>query len=269
MRIGLRFPSALWRHRDLWWRLTVREVIGRYRGSVLGWSWSFLTPLLMLGVYTFVFSEIFQARWGSLDDAGPLGFAINLFAGMIAFSLFGESANKAPELILNNSSYVTKLVFPLEILAAVNVAGAGFHALTSLIVLAVFKLLAVHSIPLTFLWLPFVWLPLLTGCLALSWLLSALGVFLRDVGQVVNVATSMLMFMSAVFYPLSSLPPRWQPILSINPLVLIIEQTRRVTVAGLSPSLAYVLVGTILGLAACEISYRSFERARRGFADVL
>ena len=267
--MALSFPSALWRNRELWWRLTVREVIGRYRGSMLGWGWSFLTPLLMLGVYTFVFSEIFQARWGNLDDAGPLGFAINLFAGMIAFNVFGESANKAPELILNNSSYVTKLVFPLEILAAVNVAGASFHALTSLVVLAIFKLLAVHSIPLTLFWLPLVWLPLLTGCLALSWLLSALGVFLRDVGQVVNVATSMLMFMSAVFYPLSSLPPRWQPILAINPLVLIIEQTRRVAVAGLTPSITYVLLGSVIGLAACEISYRSFQRARRGFADVL
>jgi len=265
----MRFPTALWRHRDLWWRLTAREVIGRYRGSVLGWSWSFLTPLLMLGVYTFVFSEIFQTRWGTLDDAGPLGFAINLFAGMIAFNLFGESANKAPELILNNSNYVTKLVFPLEILAAVNVASASFHALTSLVILAGFQLLAVNSIPLTFLWLPLVWLPLLTGCLALSWLLSALGVFLRDVGQVVSVATSMLMFLSAVFYPLNSLPQRLQPVLAINPLVLIIEQTRRVAVDGLSPSASYIVLGSVLGLAACEMSYRSFQLARRGFADVL
>ncbi|MEB3332493.1 MAG: ABC transporter permease [Synechococcaceae cyanobacterium] len=266
----LTFPKSLWQRRELWWNLSRREVSGRYRGSVLGWSWSFLTPLLMLAVYTFVFSEVFQSRWepGS-GNTGTLEFAINLFAGLIAFNLFSECANKAPTLILSNSNYVTKVVFPLEILAAVTVAAASFHAFTSVLILALFQLLGQGSIPLTIVFLPLIWLPLLLGCLGLTWLLAALGVFLRDISQVVGVAVSMLMFLSAVFYPVTALPERWRPLLSLNPLVRIIEQTRRVCVNGLLPQPLYLLVGMGMGLLVCELGYRSFQKSRRAFADVM
>ena len=271
----LSFPQALWRQRELWWQLSKREVQGRYRGSMLGWGWSLITPLLMLAVYTFVFSQVFKARWGDLQQSGPLVFAINLFAGLIVFSLFAETANQSPSLMLNNSNLVTKVIFPLEILPAVTVAAALFHALTSLVVLVGFQIVngvaasGGTGIQTTLLWLPLVWLPLLGGCLALGWLLSALGVYLRDLGQMIGVAVNLLMFLSAVFYPLSSLPARWQPLLQLNPLVLVIEQTRRVAVNGLPPSLGYLMGGCGLVLVACELSYRAFQKARRGFADVL
>ncbi len=265
----LRFPSALWRHRELWWRLTEREVLGRYRGSLLGVTWSFLNPLAMLAVYTFIFSQVFRARWGNLDNSGTMGFAVNLFTGLIVFNLFAECANRAPTTILINPNYVKKVIFPLEILPAVTVGCAVFHALTSLGVLALFKLVGQRQIPIESLWLPIVWLPLLLGCLALSWLLSALGVFLRDLGQIITVLVSMLMFISPIFFPLSALPSRWQPLLALNPLAGIIEQTRKVLVAGESPNLAYIIITTLLSLVLCEASFRSFEKAKKAFADVL
>ena len=275
-RFGLlRFPRTLWLQRELWWKLSRREVQGRYRGSMLGWGWSFITPLLMLAVYTFVFSQVFQARWGDLGESGPLVFAINLFAGLIVFNVFAETASQSPALILNNANLVTKVVFPLEVLPAVSVAAALFHALTSWIVLVGFQLIngllagSGLGLPATLFWLPLVWLPLLSGCLALGWILAALGVYLRDLGQVIGVAVNLLMFLSAVFYPLSSLPERWQPLLQLNPLVLVIEQTRRVAVAGQMPSLLYVGGGSLLGLVLCELGFRAFQKARRGFADVL
>jgi lipopolysaccharide transport system permease protein len=278
--LGLRFPAALWRQRELWRQLSQREVQGRYRGSMLGWGWSLITPLMTLAVYTFVFSQVFQARWGDLQQSGPLVFAINLFAGLIVFNLFSETASQAPGLMLANVNLVTKVIFPLEILPAVTVAVALFHALTSLVVLVGFQLLndllsapvdglVSLPIPITLLWLPLVWLPMISGCLALSWLLSALGVYLRDLGQVIGVVVNLLMFLSAVFYPLSALPPQWQPLLQLNPIVLVIEQTRRVAVSGQPPSLGYLAWGALLGLLACEIAFRSFQKARRGFADVL
>ena len=263
------FLRSLQQHQTLLWRLTQREVAGRYRGSLLGWGWSLLNPLLMLGVYTFVFSTVFKARWPDLQEAGSLGFAINLFAGLIVFNLFAECVGKAPTLILSQPSYVTKVVFPLELLSAVAVGAAGFHACTSLVVLAGFELIATGSIPATALWLPVVWLPLALGCLALCWLLSALGVFLRDLPQLVNVGLSVLMFLSAVFYPISALPERWQPLLLTNPLVLVIEQTRRVLVRGEGPGLSYLLAGIPLAWIACELGFRLFQKARRGFADVI
>jgi lipopolysaccharide transport system permease protein len=232
-------------------------------------AWGFLNPLAMLAVYTFVFSQVFKARWGNLEDSGPIGFAVNLFAGLIVFNFFAECANRAPGMVLANPNYVKKVIFPLEILAGVIVGGAFFNALTSLIVLAIFELVGFRHIPLTALWLPLVWLPLLTGCLALTWLLGALGVFLRDVGQIVAVMVSMLMFLSPIFFPLSALPARWQPILVMNPLAPVIEQTRRVLVDGSQPSLSYLIMATILTTIICEASFRSFQKAKRAFADVL
>ena len=261
--------SALTRNPTILWRLTEREVASRYRGSLLGWGWTLLNPLLMLAVYTFVFSTVFKARWPDLQEAGPIGFAINLFAGLIVYNLFAECISKAPTLVLSQPSYVTKVIFPLELLSAVAVGAATFHACTSLVVLGLFELIAQGSIPITALWLPVVWLPLLLGSLGLCWLLSALGVYLRDLPQLVNVGLSVLMFLSAIFYPVSALPDRWQPVLSLNPLVLVIEQTRGILVAGQRPSLFYLALGLPLSVVLCEMCFRLFQKARRGFADVM
>lgn len=265
----LRFPRNVWCHRELWWRLTEREILGRYRGSILGMAWSFITPLAMLAVYTFIFSQVFNARWGGLEQTGPLGFAINLFAGLIVFNLFSECAMRAPSLIVSNPNYVKKVVFPLEILSCVAVGNALFHILTSLCILIVFELIAFQSIPLTLFWLPLVWLPLTLGSLACSWLLSAAGVFLRDIGQLIGVGINMLMFLSPIFFPLSALPERWQPLLRINPLAQVIEQTRRVAVQGVNPDLTYLLFGILITLLACELSFRGFQKSKKAFADVL
>ena len=263
------FPAYFWRHRELWLRLTEREVVGRYRGSILGNAWMFITPLAMLGVYTFIFSQVFKARWGDLEQAGPLGFAINLFAGLIVFNIFSECAIRAPSLIVNNPNYVKKVVFPLEISSCVSVGSACFHAFTSLSILLAFELIAFQFIPTTILWLPLVWLPLILGCLACSWILSAAGVFLRDVSQVIAVGINMLMFLSPIFFPLSALPERWQPLLRANPLAQVIEQTRKVAVQGVNPDFGYLIAGTLMTLLSCELCFRIFGKSKGAFADVL
>ena len=268
-QVRFQFPDAIWRNRELWWRLTEREVLGRYRGSIIGIGWSFITPLAMLAVYTFVFSQVFKARWGGLEQAGPMGFAINLFAGLIVFNLFSECANRAPSLIIANQNYVKKVIFPLEVLGSVAVGSASFHAGTSLIILIVFELVAFRQLPITLLWLPLVWLPLLLGSLTCTWILSAAGVFIRDIGQLIGVALNMLMFLSPIFFPVSALPARWQPLLALNPLALVIEQTRKVAVEGKNPDFGYLAIGTLITAIACELSYRAFQKSKGAFADVI
>ena len=163
----------------------------------------------------------------------------------------------------------TKVVFPLPILSAVTVCAALFHAGTSLVILLLFEVISGHGIPLSIFALPLTWLPGIAGFLSLSWILSALGVFLRDLDQVMGVCTNLLMFLSAVFYPLSALPQQWQPVLRLNPLVVLIEQTRLSCIEGQTPSAMYVLGGLVLTTACCEISFRAFQKASKGFADVL
>jgi len=264
------FCRSIWRNRQLWWRLSEREVLGRYRGSVLGIGWSFLQPLMMLAVYTFIFSEVFESRWGRTSaEHSSLTFAINLFSGLIVFNFFSECAIKAPSLVISNPNYVKKVIFPLDILAPVSIGSAGFHAVSSLTILAIFEFVAFRGIPTTALWLPLVWIPLILGCLALSWLLGSLGVFLRDIGQLISVFVNMLMFLSPIFFPLSALPTAWRPWLGLNPLAAVIEQTRSVLIEGQAPSILYLLIGSGSGILACEFAHRFFERSKKAFADVL
>lgn len=271
MRTHTNFATALFRHKSLIAQMTRRDIAGRYKGSALGWSWTLITPLLMLSVYTLVFSQVFQSRWQTTgsEPASPFTFAINLFAGLITFSLFADCVNRAPSLIVSNPSYVKKVIFPIHIMAAVNTLSSLFQACTSITVLLIFELLVYGRLPTTLPLLPVVWLPLILVCLGISWILSALGVYLRDIGQMVSVLVSMLMFLSAVFYPASALPESWQPWLALNPLIGFLEQTRRVAVSGMAPDWTWLTVALILSAIFCELSFRSFSKAKRGFADVL
>ena len=169
----------IWRSRDLIWQMTKREVIGRYRGSVLGLFWSFFNPVLMLIIYTFVFSVVFKARWGTGGES-RFEFALILFAGLIVYNLFAECLTRAPALIVGNVNYVKKVVFPLEILPLVVMVAALFHSIVSLSVLLIFFVLASASLHWTIVFAPLVILPLLLTTIGLSWILASLGVFLRD-----------------------------------------------------------------------------------------
>ena len=246
-----------------------KEINGRYRGSLLGRSWTLINPVIMLTVYTFVFSTVFKARWQDLEELGPLGFAVNIFSGLIVFSIFAECVNAAPSKIIENSNFVKRVVFPLEILSAVTLTSAIFHAFTSLIALGIFEFLSLGHLPWTFVLIPMCWLPLLLSCLSLGWLFSAAGVYFRDISQLTVPLVNMMMFLSAVFYPISALPENWQWILRLNPVAITIEQTRRVAIQGELPGRAWILVGTAGSLILCQISFNLFQRAKRGFADVI
>jgi len=261
----------LGQQRNLIWQLSLRDIQSRYRGSSLGMIWAVLQPLLMLAVYAMVFTQIFKAKWGTSvgGDGSQLDFALQLFAGLICFAIFSDCMIRAPGLITSNPSYVTKVVFPLEALGVAAVAGAVFQASTSLVVLLLFELFGKGRAPLTLVLTPVVWIPLVLSCLALTWLGSALGVYLRDLGQLMGVAVNLLMYLTPIFYPISAAPSLLQHLLLLNPLTLVVQQTRSVAVDGMMPSWQYLLIGSLVGLLACELGLRVFVKAKRGFADVL
>ncbi|MBK7452588.1 MAG: ABC transporter permease [Anaerolineales bacterium] len=261
--------KSLWGNRQLIWQMTRREIDGRYRGSMIGLAWSFITPILMLLVYTFVFSVVFKARWNVGGDESKTDFAIILFAGMIVFNLFAEIINRAPGLVTTNVNYVKKVVFPLEILPGVALGSALFHSLISLFVLLLAQFILNRSLPWTIIFFPLVLLPLIFFCMGIAWLLSAIGVFIRDVGQVTGLLTTILMFMSAVFYPLSALPEEYQFWLGLNPLVLIITESRKVLILGESPDWITLVVASFVSLAIAFAGFWWFQKVRKGFADVI
>jgi lipopolysaccharide transport system permease protein len=261
---------SLWRNRQLIVQMAKREVIGRYKGSAMGLAWSFLNPVFMLVVYTFVFSEIFKSRWGGIggNDSKTL-FAVVLFVGIIVLNLFSEVINRAPGLILANVNYVKKVIFPIEILPVIVMGAALFHSVISLgVLLAAFALFNGY-LHWTAIFLPFVLLPLVMLTTGLAWMLASLGVFLRDVGQTIVIITTALMFLSPIFYPISAVPESFRPFIMANPLTFIIEQARDVLVWGHLPNWmglgVYTLVATVIAWAG----YAWFQKTRKGFADVL
>ena len=236
--------TSPWRHRDLIPQMVRREVIGRYRGSVMGLLWSFLNPVLMLAVFTFVFSVIFKARWGVDGAESKADFALILFVGMIIHGVFAECVNRAPSLILGNVNFVKKVIFPLEILPWVAMGATLFHALVSVVVWAVFFLAVNGYLPWTIVFLPLVALPLVLLTMGFAWFLAATGVFLRDVAQTTGIFTTVLLFLSPIFYPVSALPEGYRGLLHLNPLTFLIEQAREVMVWGRVPDLLGLLLFT-------------------------
>ena len=260
--------ASLWRHRSLISVLIQREVIGRYRGSMLGILWSFFNPVFMLVIYTFVFSVVFKARWNAGSDS-KTEFALVLFAGLIIFNLFSECINRAPGLVTANANYVKKVVFPLEILPWVSLGSALFHFVISLGVwlLAYAVLFGVpHA---TVLLMPLVLLPLVLLIMGLSWILASLSVYLRDVAQFILMVTTVLMFLTPIFYPVSALPENYRHFLLLNPLTPAVEMTRDILFWGKLPDLAMLaLYGAATLLLAC-LGFAWFQKTRKGFADVL
>ena len=262
--------KSLWKNHQLISQMTKREVIGRYKGSTMGLAWSFFNPVFMLVVYTFVFSEIFKSRWGGNGgDESKTQFAVLLFVGMIVFTLFSEVLNRAPVLILSNINYVKKVVFPLEILPVISMGAALFHSLISVGVLLAAFVLFNGYLHWTVILVPLVFLPLVFLALGLSWILASLGVFLRDVGQTIGIVTSVLMFLSPVFYPISAVPERFRPFIMANPLTFIIEQAREVLVWGHMPDWAGLGVYTLAATVIAWGGFAWFQKTRKGFADVL
>lgn len=249
-----------------------REIAGRYRGSVFGLLWSLLTPLFMLGVYTFVFGSIFQSRWNGADGQevqGTGAFAIVLFAGLIVFQLFSEVVGRAPTLVTGNVSYVKKIVFPLEVLPVVAVGSALFHAAVSLAVLFFFMIVLLGHVPAMALLVPVVLAPFLVLLLGLGWFLAAAGVYFRDIGQFLGPLLTALMFLSPIFFPATSLPDWLEGWHLANPLAVPVEQVRQVAIFGQWPDWdllgLYALVAAILAV----LGYGFFQATRKGFADVL
>lgn len=262
--------ASFWRNRSLIYALSKREVVGRYRGSYFGIIWSFINPLLMLIVYTFVFGMIFKARWNSQNDS-KTEFALVLFAGLLVFNLFSECITKAPTLILSNVNYVKKVVFPLEILPWVSLYSALFHGAISLMVWLIGYTTFFGLPHITIFYLPLIIFPFCLVVMGFSWVLASLGVYLRDIGQLIGIAVIAMMFLSPVFYPIDSLSDGYRHLLLVNPLTIPIEQARNFLFWGISPdvNLELIIVYWAAALAVVCFGFFWFQKTRKGFADVL
>lgn len=265
----LKLGWVLFKRRSLISQLAHRESFAKYKHSVLGVVWSFVTPLCLLAVYTFVFSEIFKTKWAGGGSGNKLEFAIVLFAGLTVFNFFAECVSKAPSLVLSNPNYVKKQVFPLEILPVVVTLSALITMTISIVVLLVFQFIALGVFHFYAFLLPVVLLPLFLAVLGIVWFFAALGVYIRDISQTIGVALTGLMFMSPIFFPMSALPARWQFLMQFNPIAMPIDQTRDLLVFGRLPDFGAWLLALCVGFCVGWAGFAWFQLTRKGFADVI
>lgn len=250
-------------------QLAWREVRARYHGTSLGILWSFLTPLLLLAVYTFVFSVVLKARWGIGGAENHFTFALTLFAGLIAFTIFSDVVGRAPSMVLNNPNYVKKVVFPLEILPVVTITAVLVQALMSFAILLIAKLVLQGSVTPWLALFPLTLLPSALLALGFGWFLASLGVFLRDIGPVVALGLQVLIFMTPIFYPITVVPERLRPLLFFNPLTASVECFRQVVLWDRAPDWGLLGAATLLGLLCCQLGFAFFMRTKKAFADVI
>lgn len=254
-------------YRSLLPQMIRREISERYKGSVLGVLWSFITPLILLGVYTFVFSGLFNSRWSGSDSTAD--FAVILFAGLLMYQFFADVLTRAPSLILSNSNFVKKIVFPLEILVPIITGSALFHALISFLILLIATFYVQGHVPLTVFWTPVILLPFVVMTLGFGWALAAFGVYLRDIGQIMGTLTTALLFLAPIFYPPDAIPDWITPYVNLNPIAIPIEMLRGAVIFGQGPDPILYAAYSAAAVLICFLGYQSFQMTRKGFADVL
>lgn len=261
--------TSLVRNRVIVDQIARRDVVARYKGSYLGVVWSLITPLMMLAVYAFVFSVIFQSRWGTSADQSKVDFALTLFCGLITYNVFAETVSRAPTLITDNPGYVKKVVFPLETLPVAALFTALVNGAASLVILLLAWVAIHHSLSSTIWLFPLMLLPIAILTLGVAWFLASLGVFIPDIAHPVGVLVQILLFMSGIFFPLAALPPTFQTLLKLNPLVTMIENVRRTLIWGWQPNWNWWAIGMVGSIVVLQLSYYWFMRSRKAFADVI
>ena len=260
--------DALTRHSSLTWELAKRDVLGRYRGASFGLLWSLISPLLMLLIYTFAFGTVMGSRWPDVESQ-QASFSIVLCAALIVHGFFAECLTRAPMLVAGQPNFVKRVVFPLDLLPWPLALSAGFHAFANLLVFLLLQQWMDGAVHWTALWFPLVLAPLMLLALGVVWLLSALGVYLRDLGQVVPLVSVALLFLSSALVPPSAVPEAYGWVFAMNPLSFVMEQSRAVLVRGVAPDFVGLAIYAAASYAFAMAARLFFKRLRGGFADVL
>jgi homopolymeric O-antigen transport system permease protein len=264
-----RVVGDLLRHREVIRAFVKRDFHATYRGTYLGPVWSVLSPLIMLALFTFVFGGIFHGRFTHNASETPAQFALAMFIGLSLFNCFSQSVNSGPGLVLANTPYVKTLNFPLQVLSVAAVLQMVINmAIALALCLAIFYWMN------GFLYWSAVGLIPFCLCVALfsvgcSWLLAALGVFIRDLPSIVGPITTVLMFLSSVFFSIESVPPRVRWFVELNPLALIIDQSRGCVMYGKWPDFRVLAVIFALSLLIAMLGYAAFMRMKPAFSDVV
>jgi len=257
------------RHGALLKQLVRRQMAVRYRGSVLGYLWTLSHPLLMLAVYTFVFGLVFKARWGGASSYGTADFAVIMFCGMAVFNIFSETVNNSALCIINNTNFVKKVVFPLELLPLAQVLSSTALGMVWFVLVVLGALTLGLDVTWKIVFFPVVLLPLMLFSLGAGYFVAAATVYLRDIPHLTAVGVQILFFMTPVFYPIDMVPEQFRVFLYFNPLTSLVEECRNILLFAKYPDSQACLMLWAASLLICQLGFIWFQKTKKGFADVL
>jgi len=258
---------GLYRHRTLIWSFVKRDLLARYKGSAVGLFWSVIHPLIMLGLYTFVFSTIMKVRVGASE--GTEQFALYLLCGLLPWNAFAEGLNRSTGVIFENANLIKRNVFPSEILPVYPVIAGVVTELIGFAILVVALLLTGHPMRPVMLLLPVILLLQVVLTVGLAWIIAGTTVFIRDLGQMLGVMLTLGIFLTPIFYPPSVVPKGMQVLLTVNPMYALVEAYRSLILRGQLPALGDVALLASIGVVVFLVGYRVFTRMQPAFADVL
>jgi lipopolysaccharide transport system permease protein len=265
---AFRYPLlSLWGNRCLIRSLVRRDILGRYRGSFGGVFWTVLNPLLLMATYFFVFGVVLHARFGS--DPSRAGFVLYFLCGMLPWLAVSEALGRAPLVVLEYRNFVKKQVFPLEILPVNLVLAALVTEAFALVVFLVLLLGTRGAIPWSVLWLPALVIPQVLFTMGLAWFLAGLGVYLRDLGQINGFLLTLWFFLTPICYPVGSLPRQALPLLTRNPLFVLVRGYRDVFLEGRAPAFGGLWKFWAVSLLLFFVGHAWFYKLRKTFADVI
>ena len=255
------------RRRELILSLAKRDLLTRYKGSVLGLVWAVITPVVMIAIFTFIFAGIFGARFGS--SGSHWDYALYLFCGLVPWTMFQETLQQSATSIVNHANLVKRVVFPLETLPVAQALSALANQLFATIALLLAVVIIQRHLPLTALWFPVVLLPQLLLTIGAAWLLASLGVFLRDIVQGISLVLMAWMYLTPIIYPESIVPERFRLFINLNPFTPLIRCYRRIFLEGQAPDWSGLGYFTLIALIVFVLGYWWFARTRKSFADVI
>lgn len=259
----------LYKNRDLFVQSLTREIVQKYRGSYLGILWNFILPLVMLAVYSFIFGVIFKARWDQQVTDSKAEFALILFVGITLYNVFSETVGASPTLIITNVNYVKKVIYPLEILSMTSIGNSLVQLLFNLVIILLGKAIIIRHFDFMILFFPLVLLPLLLLVLGISWILSGIGVFIRDMRQAATIIILIFGYITPVFYPISSVPESFRWVMYLNPMTAIVNNARRVLIYGEFPDWLSLLITFFISYLIMLIGLMFFRKVKSNFSDAI
>jgi lipopolysaccharide transport system permease protein len=252
---------------DLIVSLTKRELMSRYRGSILGFLWTLVTPMVMIAIFTIIFAGIFKAKFGV--SSSQWDYALYLFCGLLPWNAFQESVQLSSSTIVAHANLVKRVVFPLETLPVSLTLAAVVNQLFGTLVLVAVDALLRREIHPTIIYLPLILVPQIIATFGAAWLVASFGVFVRDMVQGVALVLMAWMYLTPIIYPESLVPESYRRVINLNPFTPLIRNYRRIILDGAGPDwqgLAYFLV---FALIIFLFGYWWFARTRKSFADVV